>query len=117
MNYIDFEAGNKFYKLRLNTRNIVLLEKQLGCNPLTIFGTNGDKVPTITTMVTILHASLLQYNHGITLNDAYAIFDEFIDDGHNSIEFIPIILDIYKASGIIPKDVDSKKADDLIKNA
>ncbi len=33
MKYVDFEAGNKSYKLRLNTRNIVDLEKQLVCNP------------------------------------------------------------------------------------
>ena len=109
MNYIDFEAGNKTYKLRLTTRSIVLLEKQLGCNPLTIFG-SGDTVPTITVMVAILHASLQQYNHGITLNDAYDIFDEYIAEGHSSVDFIPVILDIYKASGIIPKDTEEKNA-------
>ena len=103
MNYIDFEVGNKTYKLRLSTRNIVLLEKQLGCNPLNIFG-GGDTVPTITVMVAVLHASLQQYNHGITLNDAYDIFDEYIAEGHASTDFIPVIIDIYKASGIIPKD-------------
>lgn len=109
MNYIDFEAGNKTYKLKLTTRSIVLLEKQLGCNPLTIFGA-GDTVPTITVMVAILHASLQQYNHGITLNDAYDIFDSYIADGHSSVDFIPVILDIYRASGIIPKDTEEKNA-------
>lgn len=103
MNYIDFEVGNKSYRLRLNTRSIVLLEKQLGCNPLSIFG-NGETVPTITVMVAILHASLQQYNHGITLNDAYDIFDEYLAEGHSSVDFLPVILDIYRASGIIPKD-------------
>lgn len=103
MNYIDFHAGNKEYKLRLNTRNTVMLEKQLDCNPLSIFG-NGDTIPTITVMVIILHASLQQYQHGITLNDAYDIFDSWIDDGHASTDFIQIILDLYKASGIIPND-------------
>jgi len=103
MNYIDFEVGNKSYRLRLNTRSIVLLEKQLGCNPLSIFG-NGDTVPTITVMVAVLHASLQQYNHGITLNDAYDIFDEYLAEGHSSVDFLPVILDIYRASGIIPKD-------------
>ena len=103
MNFIDFEAGNKTYKLRLNTRNVVLLEKQLGCNPLSIFG-NGDTIPTITAMVTILHTSLQQYNHGISLNDAYDIFDEFLEEGHATTDFIPVIMEIYKASGIIPKD-------------
>ena len=103
MNYIDFSAGNKDYKLRLNTRNTVMLEKQLDCNPLSIFG-NGETIPTITTMVAILHASMQQYNHGIALNDAYDIFDTWLSEGHATTDFIPIILEIYKASGIIPKD-------------
>lgn len=113
MNYIDFNAGNKDYKLRLNTRNTVLLEKQLGCNPLSIFG-NGDTIPTVTTMVIILHASLQQYNHGITLNDAYDIFDEYLADGNSTVDFIPVIMEIYKASGIIPKD---KVEEAEVKNA
>lgn len=100
MMYIDFSAGNKDYKLRLNTRNVVALEKQLGCNPLGIFG-NGDTIPTVTTMVTILHASLQQYNHGISYDDAFDIFDAWLADGHTMTDFIPVILDIYKASGII----------------
>ena len=100
MMYIDFSAGNKDYKLRMNTRNIIALEKQLGCNPLSIFG-SGDTVPTITAMVCILHASLQQYNHGISYDDAFDIFDNWLADGHVMTDFIPIILDIYKASGII----------------
>lgn len=105
MNFIDLEIGDKSYRLRLSTRNIVLLEKQLGCNPLAIFG-NGDTVPTITVMVAVLHASLQQYNHGITINDAYDIFDAYLAEGHSAVDFIPVIMDIYKASGIIPKDTE-----------
>ena len=100
MNYIDFKAGNKEYKLRLNTRNTISLEKTLGCNPVAIFG-SGDTIPTITTMVRILHASLQAYEHGITLDDAYDIFDAWLDEGHVMTDFIAIIIDIYKASGII----------------
>ena len=109
MNFINFEVGNESYKLRLNTRNIVLLEKQIGCNPLSIFG-DGDTVPTVTIMVAVLHAALQQYNHGITLNDAYDIFDKYLDEGHSSVDFLPVIIDIYKASGIIPKDSKEKNA-------
>lgn len=105
MMYIDFSAGNKEYKLRLNTRGIVLLEKQLGCNPLSIFGKEGETIPTITTMVTILQASLQAYHPSISLNNAYDIFDEWLAEGHATTDFIPVILEIYKASGIIPKDV------------
>ena len=100
MVYVDFTAGNKDYKLRLSTRNTVMLEKQLGCNPLAIFG-SGDSIPTITQMVNILYASLIQYNHGITLNDAYDIFDAYLADGHTMTDFIQVIVDIYKTSGLI----------------
>jgi hypothetical protein len=113
--YIDFEAGNKSYKLRLNTRNTILLEKQLGCNPLNIFATDGQTLPTITSMVAILHASLQQYQHNINLNDAYDIFDEWLANGHSSTDFMTVIMDIYKVSGIIPEDI--KPEEEEAKNA
>jgi hypothetical protein len=100
--YVDFTAGNRDYKLRLSTRNTVALEKQLGCNPLSIFG-NGDTIPTITQMVNILYASLQQLNHGISLNDTYDIFDAYLED-HSTTDFIPVILEIYKVSGLIRED-------------
>lgn len=109
MNYVEFEVGAKAYKLRLNTRNLVILEKTIGCNPLQIFGVSGDTVPSITAMVAVLHASLQQYHHGITMNDAYDIFDNYLED-HSTVDFLPVILEVYKASGIIPKDTDGKNA-------
>ena len=108
MMYVDFTAGNKDYKLRLSTRSTVALEKNLKCNPLMVFG-NGDRVPTITEMVQILHASLVQYNSGISLNDAYDIFDSYIADGHSITDFIPVIVEIYQISGIIPKGDNTEK--------
>lgn len=111
MNYIIFTAGNKDYKLRLDTRNTIMLEKQLGCNPLSIFG-DGESIPTITVMVAILHASLQRYQHNITLNDAYDIFDEYLSGGKNSTDFIPVILDIYKASGLIAKDKEVEEVEE-----
>jgi hypothetical protein len=102
MNFVDFTAGNKEYKLRLNTRNIIALEKSLGGNPLSVFG-KGDRIPTITEMVTILHAALQQMQHGITLNDANDIFDAYLEE-HTMTEFLPVILEVYRASGIIGEE-------------
>lgn len=109
MMYTDFEVGNKAYKLRLNTRNTIALEKQLGCNPLAIFGLDGAQIPTVENMVHILYASLIQYNHGISLNDTYTIFDEWLDEGHTVTDFIPVILEIYKVSGIINADAANEE--------
>ena len=106
--YIDFTAGGKEYKLRMNIRNTVALEKLLGCNPLMIFGT-GDRIPTITEMINILHFSLQQYQHGITLNDTQDIFEAWLEDGNTPTDFIQVIIDIYKVSGIISNDKAEEK--------
>ena len=102
MMYVDFNVGGKDYKLRLATRNIVALEKAIGCNPLSIFG-NGEELPSITTMVMILWQSLQKFHHNIGLNEAYDIFDEYLEE-NTAMDFIPVILDIYKVSGIIQND-------------
>lgn len=107
MMYADFLAGNEQYKLRLSTRAIVALEKQIGCNPLSIFGA-GDTIPTITTMVAILHAALQQYQHNISITDAYDIFDKWLADGHAMTDFIPVIIELYQVSGLINK-TDTEK--------
>ena len=107
MMYYDFTAGGKDYKLRINTRNIVQLENKLGCNPLAIFG-DGETIPTVTSMVTVLHASLQQYQHSISFEDAYNIFDAYLEDGNAITDFVAIILEVYKVSGIVPKEVNEK---------
>ena len=106
MLYVEFATEKKTYKLRLTTRNVVALEKKLGCNPLSIFG-DGETVPTVSSMVAILHASLQEYEHGISYDDTFAIFDEWLEEGHNAVEFINIILEVYRASGLVPKEADS----------
>lgn len=107
MLYFDFTAGNKNYKLRLNTRNVVTLEKMLGCSPLAIFG-DGETLPTVTTMVNILFCSLQQYQHNISLNDAYDIFDEYLADGNSITDFLNVIIGVYNVSGLIKESTEQK---------
>ena len=99
MMYHDFEAGGKEYKLRISTRNVVMLEKQLGCNPLMIF-TEGE-MPTITAMLQVLHASLQDMHHGMTMDKVYGIWDEYIADGHTPADFLAVMVEVYKVSGLI----------------
>jgi hypothetical protein len=105
--YYEFTAGNDEYKLRLNMRNTVALEKKLGCNPLMIFG-DGSTIPPIEQMVQILHASLQQNHHGITLDKTYDIFDSYLADGHSVTDFIYVIVEVFKVSGIIRNDEETE---------
>lgn len=107
MNYINFEAGNETYKLRLNTRAVIELEKKLGCNPLSIFG-KGDTIPTITIMVYVLHAALQPLQHNLKLENAYDIFDRYLEDGHTMMDFLPVMIDLFKASGLLTTEDNEK---------
>lgn len=110
MNYIDFTVGDTNYKLRLNTRTTILLEKKLNGNPLKVFTELKDKndIPTIETMVTVLHCALQAYHSNITLDDTFDIFDRWLEDEHITSEFLAIIVELYKVSGLIQKDKERK---------
>lgn len=112
MLYTTLTVKDVDYKCRLSARACVDLEKKLGTNPLNIFmGMVGDTVllPSLGTMLNILHCSLQQYEHGITLDKVYQIYDDFIAEGHTQMDFIPILIDIYKVSGLIPEEVNETK--------
>ena len=109
MLYYEFNTGSAEYKLRLSTRATVALEKQLGCNPLMIFGADGGRIPTVTEMVQILHSSLQQYNHNIGMTEAYDIFDEWLADNHTVTDFLSVIVEVYKVSGIMKSEKVNEK--------
>ena len=102
MLYKEFRVGDETYKLRLTTKDIIELEDEIGCNPLLVFGRNGDRVPTVKIMVSILFHSLQSLQHSINKADAEKIFDKWIESGEHIVtDFIEIIVDIYKVSGLI----------------
>lgn len=59
-------------------------------------------------MVAILYCSLQQFEHGITLNDAYDIFDKYLEEGHVITDFVSVIIEIYRVSGIIKEETTEK---------
>ena len=102
MMYYDFEAGGETYKLRLNTRQSVVLEKMLGKNPLMVLtAVTSDNLPKISEMCAVLHASLQELNHGVSMDKVYDIFDDYLADGHTPSDFIGVIVEVYKVSGLL----------------
>ena len=101
MLYTVLNVGDKEYKCRLTAKACVDLERKLGQNPLNIFTEiqKSNELPTVEDMIMILHASLQAMEHNISLDDTYAIYDEFVDEGNSLLELIPIIIEIFKVSG------------------
>lgn len=112
MLYTTITIKDKEYKARINAKACVDLEKKLGTNPLNIFinMASGDNfiMPSLGSMLIILHAALQAYEHKITMDDVYDLYDDFVAEGHNLTDLVPIIVDIYKVSGLIPEEVETE---------
>lgn len=93
------------YSLRLDARRTVELEKKLGKSPLSIFmGAKEGQLPSLGELLLVLHASLQPLQHGIKEDDVYAIYDKFIAEGKEFKDLIPIIIDLYRECGLLPKE-------------
>ena len=106
MLYTTITIGGIDYKARLTAKACVDLEKKLGTNPLNVFSqiaTDGS-IPPLGTLILILQASLVTYEHGITLDKAYELYDKFIDDGNTLMDLVPILMDIFKISGFFKEE-------------
>lgn len=100
MMYYAFKVGSEEYKLRLNTRCLIELEKELGYNPVLLFGDGAATVPTMEDMLKVFKAALKPY-HKIQDEEIYTIFDSWIDEGHITSDFIYVIIEVYKVSGLV----------------
>lgn len=100
MLYTEINIRDKDYKLRLDARACVSLEKKLGKSPLNIFMEAQDGgLPKLADIIAILHASLQKYQSGISEVDTYDLYDEYVDSGKTFTDLIPVILEIFKVSG------------------
>ena len=106
MLYKTITIKGKDYKARLTARAIVDLEKKLGTNPINVFtkmAATGDYLPDLETIILMFHASLQAMEHGISLDKAYELYDDMVEEGNTIVDFINILLDIFKVSGMIPE--------------
>lgn len=116
MNYVEFKAGEQTYKLRLDTKSLILLERSLKKNPISIIQDCLVKVngkvefvpPTVTVMTNILHAALQPFHQGTSPEKTYEIFDAWIDDGHQVSDFENVILELYYNGGLLSKGSKAK---------
>ena len=94
---------DKDYKLKLDAKASIELEKKLGTNPLNLLMkiNNNNELPSLNTLLTIIHASMQAFNHGISLDDMYGIYDDFVEEGHTMLDLVPVIIEIFKVSGFI----------------
>lgn len=96
--------GRNTYDLRLNTRASIALEKALGFNPINMFMDieRGD-MPKLNDMLIMLHAMLQPMNHGMNMDKVYDLYDEYVADGHNLFDLVPVFIEVFQDAGYMAK--------------
>ena len=113
MLYTTLVISGKEYKLRLNAKSCVALEKRIGSNPLNIFmGVANNVLPSLEVLLICLHQSLTEYQHGITMDDVYDIYDKYCTEENGSmITLIQVLLDVFKNAGFLTKDEEEGESE------
>lgn len=96
--------ADKTYELKLKTKGIIRLEKELchGGNLLSLFSADGAALPGIATMIAVFREASGAAN-------AEELFDTWIEEGHNQVEFLQIMIELFTNSGLMPKSAGGSK--------
>lgn len=97
------------YNLKLNLRGIITLEKKMKKGTLQLLTDLEQGIlPTVEEMLIIFECSLYKNHSTITSEQAEALFEAYLEE--NSItDFMLLIVEIFKASGIIPTEEEIEK--------
>ena len=101
MNYIEMNINEKEYKLTLNMRNMILLEKQLGENPLNkLIEMGNSQMPEFDFITTIMFYAMKKYQPKIKLDEVYDIVDDYLAEEENDLtSLITLVMKIFEVSG------------------
>lgn len=104
--------GRNTYELRLNTRASIALEKALGFNPISMFMAieRGD-MPRLNDMLIMLHAMLQPMNHGMNMDKVYDLYDDYVADGHNLFDLVPVFIEVFQDAGYMAKTSEIEGAE------
>ena len=112
MLYTEITINGETYKLRLNTRTSINLEKSLGYNPLNLLmQMENGTMPKLSDVIIVLQAMLQSYHHGFTIDKTMDLFDDYVAEGKSMFDLLPIFIEVFKQSGYIsdtPTEEDSK---------
>lgn len=113
MLYTELKVGEEIFKLRLNTKNSIMLERSLGYNPITLFmDIEKGKMPKLNDILIIFHSMLQTYHHGMSMDKVYEVFDAYAEkEGKSMFDLIPVFMEVFQQSGYITKAENAEEAE------
>lgn len=111
--YTELIIGGETYKLRLNTRASIQLEKALGCNPMNILiAMESGNLPKLNDVIIMLQAMLQCFHHGYNTDKTIDLFDKYVDDGKSMLDLLPVFIEVFQKSGYISEQTGEEGADE-----
>lgn len=94
--------AGKELKCRLNTQNIIALEKKLGGKSV-LKVLMEEQIPSLDMVLNTLHASLQTLEHGYTLEKVYSLYDEYVEEDKTYTDLIPELISVLEVSGFFKR--------------
>lgn len=108
------KVKDKEYKLRLPMKGLINLEKRLGFNPINVLNTNSsDGIPSFEGMMVVIQEALQAYQHGSTLDDAYNLYDEYIENDGTFQGFVLEFMKIFTTCGLMSEKQIEQAENDM----
>lgn len=104
MKFTTLDYGGEELKLRITAAATINLEKKLGGrNPLDILmGIENGSMPSVSSVLLILHASVQKFHHNIKFDDIVDLYDKYVEDGNSYTDLLPELIEVFKVSGFFP---------------
>lgn len=114
MPWAIWEVGGREFKLKLNTPEILELEKKYKTNLMNIMGSGEGGMPALTVMLDITHAAMKAFEHGITKQNVIELFGKYEAEGGSQLEFYTkVYMNIFAVSGFFSNSLTEQMQDAL----
>lgn len=99
MLYTTLKVKDNEYKLRLDAKATVALERRLGKNPLDVLmDMENGRLPQINQVISILYYALQKY-HKMNEEQVFELYEDMIEDGRDFGTILPIVVELFQVSG------------------
>ncbi len=97
------QLGDLELDLKLGGREIFKIERRLGKSMLSLFmdSQGGNKLPPVNEILIVLQGA--NQSHGVTDKRVIEAFEQYLDDGHTTMDLFNELMELFGESGFFGK--------------
>lgn len=97
------QLGDLELDLKLGGREIFKIERRLGKSMLSLFmdSQGGNKLPPVNEILIVLQGA--NQSHGVTDKHVIEAFEQYLDDGHTTMDLFNELMELFDESGFFGK--------------